>query len=83
MAILFNNNFEFSVQKVYKDSAGKYVFTVVKIMDKDFLIISLYGPNSDNPEFYIELEERINETGSENIVIQGDWNSLKFYARLL
>ena len=74
VAILFNNNFEFSVQKIYKDSAGNYVFTVVKIMDKDFLIISLYGPNRDNPEFYIELEERINETGSENIVIGGDWN---------
>ena len=43
-------------------------------MYKDFLIVSLCGPNRENPEFYIELEEWINETGSENIVIGGDWN---------
>ena len=81
MAILFNNNFEFSVQKVYKDRAGNYVFTVVKIMNKDFLIVSLYGPNPDNPEFYIELEERINETGSVKYYYRRRLEfSLKFYA---
>ena len=43
-------------------------------MDKDFLIISLYGPNRDDPEFYIDLEERISKVDIESIVIGGDWN---------
>ena len=43
-------------------------------MDKEFLIVSLYGPNRDNPEFYVELEERISEVGFENLIIGGDWN---------
>ena len=47
------------------------------------MIVSLYGPNHDNPEFYIELEERINETGSENIVIGGDWNLVLNFTLLL
>ena len=43
-------------------------------MDKEFLIVSLYGPNCDNPEFYGELDERISEVGFENLIIGGDWN---------
>ena len=36
VAILFNNNFEFSVKKVYKDIAGNDIFAAVKIMGKEF-----------------------------------------------
>ena len=43
-------------------------------MDTDFLIFSLYGPTGDDPEFYVELEERINEVGFENIITGRDWN---------
>ena len=42
-------------------------------MDKEFLIVSLYGPNRDNTEFYVELEERISEVGFENLLIGGEW----------
>ena len=38
------------------------------------MIVSLYSPNRDNPEFYAELEERISEVGFENLIIGGDWN---------
>ena len=52
---------------------------VVTIMDRDFLIVSLYGPNRDYPEFHAELEERINDVGFENIIIGGDWNLVLDY----
>ena len=74
VAMLFNINFQFSVNKVYKDIAGNYIFATVRIMDKEFVIVSLYGPNRDNPEFYAELEEWISEVGFENLIIGGDWN---------
>ena len=45
VAILFNNNFEFAMKKVYKDTAGNYIFASVEIMDKEFWIVSLYGRN--------------------------------------
>ena len=38
------------------------------------MIVSLYGPNRDNPEFYVELEERISEVGFENLIAGRDWN---------
>ena len=79
VAILFNNNLDFFVKKVYKDILGNYIFVTVTIMERDFLIVSLYGPNRDDPEFYAELEERINDVGFENIIIGGDWNLVLDY----
>ena len=79
VAILFNNNLDFFVKKVYKDMLGNYIFVTVTIMDREFLIVSLYGPNRDDPEFYAELEERINDVGLENIIIGGDWNLVLDY----
>ena len=74
VAILFNNNLEFLVKKVYKDILGNDIFVTVTIMDRDFLIVSLYGPNRDDPEFYAELEEPINDVAFENIIVGGNWN---------
>ena len=64
---------------MYKDILGNYIFVTVTIMDRDFLIVSLYGPNRYDPEFYAELEERINDVGFENIIIGGDWNLVLDY----
>lgn len=74
VAVLFNNNFEFSVEKVKKDLNGNYIFVAAKILDKRVLIVSIYGPNKDNPEFYLALERKIREIGIENVIIGGDWN---------
>ena len=64
---------------MYKDTLGNYIFVTVIIMDREFLIVSLYGPNRDDPEFNAELEERINDVGLENIIIGGDWNLVLDY----
>ena len=79
VAILFSNNLGFLVKKVYEDILRNYIFVIVTIMDSVFLIVSQYGPNRDDPEFYIELEERINDVGFENIIIGGDWNLVLDY----
>ena len=67
------------MKKVYKDILGNYIFVTVTIMDRDFLTVSLYEPNRDDPEFYAELEERINDIDFENVIIGGDWNLVLDY----
>ena len=41
VAVLFHNNLDFSVKKVYKDIAGNYIFVTVEMMDRDFLIVCM------------------------------------------
>ena len=37
-------------------------------------MISIYGPNEDNPQFYKDLEEQMKKLPIDNIVIGGDFN---------
>ena len=74
MAILFNNNFEYKLKKVYKDPEGNYIFASFSSMGKDILLINVYEPNRDDPEFYEELEEHIHEVGHTHLILAGDWN---------
>ena len=40
VAILFKNNFEFKVKKVYKDTDGNYIIVHVSIKNDDFLLFN-------------------------------------------
>ena len=51
----------------------------VSLIIEWIFLVNLYGPNRDDPEFYAELEERINDVGFENIIIGGDWNLVLDY----
>ena len=74
VAVLFNNNFEFDVKKVYKDNGGNYILISVKIFGKEFLICNVYGPNRDEPDFYVTLNNKIKQIAPDNIIMGGDWN---------
>ena len=55
VAILFNNNLEFLVKKVYKDILGNYIFVTVTIMDREFLIVCM-GLTVMIPSFTLNLK---------------------------
>ncbi len=53
--MLFNNNLEFLVKKVYKDILGNYIFVTVTIMDREFLIVCM-GLTVMIPSFTLNLK---------------------------
>ncbi len=65
-AILFNNNFEFEVLSSFVDkNEGNYVGLNVKIEDQIYSIITIYGPNTDNPKFFRTIRQKLED-------LQGD-----------
>ena len=75
VSILVNNNFDFNMIREFKDVSGNYLILDVVIEDIPFLLINLYGPNSDTPCFYSELVNKILEAYStQHIIIGGDFN---------
>lgn len=74
VAILFNNNFEFQIKRVKRDTNGNYIIIHFCAMEKEFVLVNVYGPNKDNPQFYKELSELIKNNGNQNIIAVGDWN---------
>ena len=41
---------------------------------EDYLLVNVYGPNRDNPEFYEKLSLDIKKLGCTNLILTGDWN---------
>ena len=74
VAILFNNSFEFKVKKVVKDCNGNYLLIMMEMNNDDFLLVNIYGPNKDEPEFYTSLLNKIVECNCSNVLMAGDWN---------
>ena len=54
---------------MYKDAGGNFMFISLTSMDKDLLLVNVYGPNRDSPEF-----DHVSEMGLSDIIMGGDWN---------
>ena len=88
VAILFKRNFEFQILEIKQHILGNYVALKIKMIDTEVTLISLYGPNVDDPNFYNNITEIIDEFQTPTIIICGDWNLVqnqtldtKFYLR--
>lgn len=73
VAILFNNNFEFKIHNIEKDNNGNKLILDMTIQGKHLLLINIYGPNRDDPEFYLQLLDDINKYDLP-VILAGDFN---------
>ena len=74
VAVMFANNFEFKIKSVKRDDNGNLIIISFSAMEKDFLLVNVYGPNKDDPNFYVNLKEIIKNYNNNNIIAVGDWN---------
>ena len=74
VAILFNNNFEFKVKGVERDKGGNFIIMHIEAFERELLLVNVYGPNTDNPFFYNNLESLVKKQGVKNMILGGDWN---------
>ena len=76
MMILINNKTRKtgSVRKWKADSRGRWVICDFKLEDITYTLINVYGPNEDNPDFWLMLSKELRAFANENMVIGGDFN---------
>ena len=74
--ILFNNAFGYVLHNLISDQQGRFT-----VLDISIFLVTLYGPNTDSPEFVTNLKENlINwELSNEPIILCGDWNVVLNY----
>ena len=74
--ILFNNTFEYVLHNVISDHQGRYIVLDISIFQQRCTLVTLYGPNTDSPEFFANREENlINwELSNEPIILCADRN---------
>lgn len=59
VAILLQRNLPITIETFRTDADGCYIIMDVILNDFKFIIINVYAPNEDNPNFYIQLFEAI------------------------
>ena len=76
VAILFDSrSFEFKKLKVKKDfDNGNFIMIEIETPYLSFVLINVYGPNTDNPDFYNSICNNVVQFDTENLVWCGDWN---------
>ena len=74
VAILFGNNFEYTVINVDRDTEGNRIIVDIKLSTCSVRLINIYGPNHDNPDFFANISQYINTNPEDYVLICGDFN---------
>ena len=74
VCILFNNNIEYKVLRTRTDQEGNLLILDLEVEGQHISLVNIYGPNGDNPEFYQNMYDTIEDFDNENIIICGDFN---------
>ena len=52
VAIMITKNIDCKVLEVERDAEGRFIIVKVEIKKKRYLLGNVYGPNTDDPEFF-------------------------------
>ena len=75
VAILFCNNFEFTVHNIIRGNNGSFLILDITFLKKRLTLVNVYGPSgTDSPTFYEHLFNEIETLGNDDIIAAGDWN---------
>ena len=75
IAILFAKDFEYKVHNSISDPNGNFLLLDLTVHNNRFTLASIYGPNTDNPDFFKTVSEKIAELVENKTVIWcGDFN---------
>ena len=55
LMILIKNSFEYQVCGVHSDELGNMLMIDIKINYTNYLLLNIYGPNTDNPVFFLKI----------------------------
>lgn len=75
-AILFSRNLQVKVKDISVDSVGRWLILEIVIGEIECLLVSVYGPNEDKAEFYMELFQNIEIKEELPIILGGDLNTV-------
>ena len=75
VAVLLNKTFEYSIKQCIKDPEGRYIILELDITHlRNIFLINIYGPNSDEPAWFLNLFQKVQKISNDNEIWVGDWN---------
>ena len=73
--IAINNNFEYTCHNIITDTQGRHLILDIELIGvARFLLTNIYAPNEDDPYFFENLFNIIENLDTKNLILVGDWN---------
>ena len=70
LAILINNNFEFTFVKLVTDDKGDFMLLQLKINYQTFTLVNLHSPNKDDPDFCDRVMGELKNACSQELILK-------------
>ena len=74
VCIMYKKQKNINITCKFHDKEGRYVGAEVKYKHRNFILVNVYCPNEDNPNFFLELFKQIAKLDTAEIIIVGDFN---------
>jgi len=74
VGILTKSTLDVSVAELASDEEGNLLAVKITLRGSDFLLVSVYGPNSTSPGFFARLQKILSDNKHLPLIVGGDWN---------
>ncbi|KAJ1109002.1 hypothetical protein NDU88_006372 [Pleurodeles waltl] len=74
VAIIIRKGLQWRTREIIIDPNGRYVLLSVTLLDRACRLVAVYGPNVDDPEFFLEVWRLVESLGAGAVIWGGDFN---------
>ena len=74
VGILVKSSISISINKVVRDIEGRYIILDVLINGLQLILVNVYAPNKDDPDFFLDLFSILDNMDSSRLLVAGDFN---------
>ena len=76
VAVLISKSLPTKLHHTSKDSDGRWIILDITIQQQRYTLVNIYGPNSDDPNFFQEIFAEMSLYSNENVILGGDLNTV-------
>jgi len=81
VAVLFKRDVDLHIHNKYVDADGNFIILDLTVKGQRFSLCTVYGPNQDCPEFYVNLFQELQKLDNASMILCGDWNLVMDYQK--
>ena len=74
VCILMKHSLHHELVKVEQFNCGNFICVICKIGTQTYSLANIYGPNDDNPNFYLRVAALLESFQTDHTIIGGDFN---------
>ena len=75
VAILISDKIDLKIKKITRDKEGHYIMIKGSIQEEDIIIVNIYAPNTEAPQYIRQALVDIKEEIDSNTIIVGGFNT--------